>query len=203
MARTLPGEAKQKVLEAAVPLFSKNGYTATSIRDIANAAGVNQNTIFRIFRDKYSLYLEMFAMLSQQWRFFDRVEAAMRAAPDDQAALVADMRAFTQLLQEYPDSARLFLFVGLESPEFERRMLQEAVAPLYRLVADRIRHGIESGIFRDVNPMIAARALFAIHYYHHVLGHIFGADHVPELAVGDPVEEYCRIWLDGISRRDA
>jgi AcrR family transcriptional regulator len=201
MARTLPGEAKQKILEAAIPLFSNNGYTATSIRDIANAAGVNQNTIFRIFRDKYSLYLEMFALLSQRWQFQDRIAAALRAAPDDPSALVACARVFTEVLKDHPDAARLFLFVGLENLELERRVLDEAVTPLYTMVAQRIREGIARGAFREVNPMIAARSLFAIHFYHFVLSHIFRAEAVPALAVGDPIEEYCRIWLDGIRRR--
>ncbi len=198
MARTLPGEAKQKILEAAIPLFSKKGYTATSIRDIADAAGVNQNTVFRIFGDKYSLYLEMFVVLAQRWRFLDRVKAAMDAAPDDEAAIIAAARSFSEVLKDFPDSARLFLFIGLENLELERRVLDEALAPLYKLVAERVRQGIAHGTFREVNPMIATRALIAIHFYHFVLSHVFGANALPELAVGDPIEEYCRIWLKGV-----
>ncbi len=200
MGRTLPGEAKQKILEAAIPLFSKNGYNATSIRDIANAAGVNQNTVFRIFKDKYSLYLEMFTLLSERWAFLGRVKAAMEAAPDDASALCAGASAFIDVMRNNPDAPRLFLFIGLENLQLQRRVFDEAITPLYSMFAQRIRQGIERGSFREVHPMVAARSLIAMQFYHYVLSHVFGANAVPELAVGDPMEEYFRIWLKGIDR---
>jgi AcrR family transcriptional regulator len=43
------------ILEAARRLFVENGYAATSIREIAAAAGVAESTTYHVFRDKATL----------------------------------------------------------------------------------------------------------------------------------------------------
>jgi AcrR family transcriptional regulator len=53
-------QAREKILSAALTLFSEKGYTAVSTRDIADSAGVNEVSIFRIFGKKRNLYLEVF-----------------------------------------------------------------------------------------------------------------------------------------------
>jgi TetR/AcrR family transcriptional regulator, regulator of mycofactocin system len=45
-------ETRQRIAAAAAALFSRNGYDATSIDDIAAAAGVSRSTFFRYFGTK-------------------------------------------------------------------------------------------------------------------------------------------------------
>lgn len=44
-----------RIVEAAIALFSEKGYDATSVIDIANAAGVTTGSIYRRFQDKKSV----------------------------------------------------------------------------------------------------------------------------------------------------
>jgi len=53
--------ARARLLQAALPLFSKHGYTRTSTRDIAEAAGANIAGIAYHFGDKAGLYRAVFA----------------------------------------------------------------------------------------------------------------------------------------------
>jgi AcrR family transcriptional regulator len=48
-------ETRKQILEASLNLFSRNGYKATTTRDIASEAGVNEITIFRNFGSKENL----------------------------------------------------------------------------------------------------------------------------------------------------
>ncbi|MDG0888986.1 TetR/AcrR family transcriptional regulator [Paracholeplasma manati] len=48
-------ETEKKILLAATKLFSENGYANTSTKKIADAAGVNELTIFRQFKSKSNL----------------------------------------------------------------------------------------------------------------------------------------------------
>ncbi|MFE9429154.1 TetR/AcrR family transcriptional regulator [Kitasatospora sp. NPDC006697] len=48
----------QALVRAAAELFREQGYEATTVRDIAAAAGVGERTFFRYFRSKESLILQ-------------------------------------------------------------------------------------------------------------------------------------------------
>src|SRR5260370_32408332 len=54
MARWEPG-ARERLVVAAVDLFSEQGYDATTVAQIAERAGVTKSTFFRHFPDKREL----------------------------------------------------------------------------------------------------------------------------------------------------
>lgn len=51
---------REKILAAALDLFSDKGFKATSTKSIADAAQVNEVTLFRSFKTKRLLYIEVF-----------------------------------------------------------------------------------------------------------------------------------------------
>ncbi len=51
-------ETQKKILETSLDLFSRNGFKATTTREIANNAGVNEITLFRNFSSKENLLAE-------------------------------------------------------------------------------------------------------------------------------------------------
>ena len=51
MARWKPG-ARERLVLAAVDLFTEQGYDATTVAQIAERAGVTRSTFFRYFPDK-------------------------------------------------------------------------------------------------------------------------------------------------------
>lgn len=53
-------DAREKLLAAAYELFGAKGYAGVGTRAIAEAAGVNEVTLFRIFGTKHSLWQEIF-----------------------------------------------------------------------------------------------------------------------------------------------
>src|SRR2546421_12568686 len=54
MARWEPG-ARERMVVAAVDLFTEQGYDATTVTQIAERAGVTKSTFFRHFSDKREL----------------------------------------------------------------------------------------------------------------------------------------------------
>ncbi|MFM8393922.1 MAG: TetR/AcrR family transcriptional regulator, partial [Acidobacteriota bacterium] len=49
-------DRRQQIIEVALELFSQRGFQGTTTREIAQAAGVNEATIFRHFATKGELY---------------------------------------------------------------------------------------------------------------------------------------------------
>ncbi len=52
-------ERRQRIIEAAKPLFADNGFNGTSIRDIANAADVSNALLYKHFPSKEAMYEEI------------------------------------------------------------------------------------------------------------------------------------------------
>ncbi|WCN36939.1 TetR/AcrR family transcriptional regulator [Aneurinibacillus uraniidurans] len=51
---------REKILNSAVEIFSQKGFQASTIREIARLAGVNDLTVYRHFESKEKLFSEMF-----------------------------------------------------------------------------------------------------------------------------------------------
>lgn len=62
MGRLDSDERRKGIVEAAVPLFARNGFTGTTTRELAAAAGVSEALLFRHFPSKQSLYREILAL---------------------------------------------------------------------------------------------------------------------------------------------
>lgn len=60
--------SRAQILEAALKLFSHRGYGATSVRDIAEAAGVSKGNVYHHFPDKEAIFR---ALLDQ---YFDAIQ---------------------------------------------------------------------------------------------------------------------------------
>lgn len=54
-----PPNAQQRLLEAALELFSRKGYAATSVRELVEQAGVTKPVLYYYFQNKAGLYLAL------------------------------------------------------------------------------------------------------------------------------------------------
>ena len=59
-------ETSQKIVDAAMSLIRDKGYVATTTKDIAREAGVNECTLFRKFKDKKDIVLN--GLSQEKWR---------------------------------------------------------------------------------------------------------------------------------------
>jgi AcrR family transcriptional regulator len=94
---------------AAKQLFAERGFAATTVRDIADAAGVTERTFFRYFAAKEELLLD--EVLAMTWQLQEEI----CARPADEPTLIAVGRAVqTRLAETDPDSVGnpLLLFLG-------------------------------------------------------------------------------------------
>jgi AcrR family transcriptional regulator len=110
--------------EAATGLFARRGYAATTVEDIARAAGVTKPMLYRHFESKQELCMAL----------LDRHRDELVAAPlgvfdpeaqDRRAQLVAMIEAWLEHTREHPDATRLLFTPITGDDEVER--LQHAL----------------------------------------------------------------------------
>src|ERR1700754_1086281 len=85
--RRRSGDKRDRILQAAVKVFARNGFHATRVSEVAKAAGVADGTIYLYFESKEELLFSLFE---------DRVSRLLRFMKDElpkQADAPARLRA--------------------------------------------------------------------------------------------------------------
>lgn len=104
-------ETSQKIIDAAMMLVRDNGYVATTTKAIAKAAGVNECTLFRKFKNKKDIVLQ--GVSQAGWRANITPEIFENVQWDLQADIEMFMRAYMDRMT--PDFVNLS--IGLRAPQ--------------------------------------------------------------------------------------
>ena len=104
-------ETSQKIIDAAMALVRDKGYVATTTKEIARAAGVNECTLFRKFESKKDIVLQ--GANQAGWRANVTPEIFENVKWDLQADLEMFMRAYIDRMT--PDFVNLS--IGLRAPQ--------------------------------------------------------------------------------------
>jgi AcrR family transcriptional regulator len=89
---------RQHLLSTATEQFAAHGYEATSIESVLKASGVSRGSLYHHFAGKEALFAAVLEVL--QVRTGAEVAAAMRGAPDAEAALRAGCLAWIRLAND-------------------------------------------------------------------------------------------------------
>ena len=69
---------RERLLSSAIQLFTRKGYTATTVREIVTAAGVTKPVLYYYFRHKEGIYLEL---IRDAFAEFDKLLDGYRSQP--------------------------------------------------------------------------------------------------------------------------
>lgn len=169
-------KSRAAILQAAIDLFSHQGYRATSIRDVSAKAGVSTGSVYHHFRDKEALFttlLEQFWMASEQpdfplnraleaGAFPDRLDELAAAARE----VIAGWRSHIALI--YVDVVE---FDGLHIRKFYLALVERCE----RFVAEhRDTQPIEARLRSGVPPASALLMTIRFFIYYFVVELLFG-----------------------------
>lgn len=145
------------ILDSAIRLFAERGFATTEMDAIAAAAGVAKGTVYHHFKSKDDLFLAAARRTVDELGefIFDAV-----ACVDEPVAIIRTAcRAVARYSQKHPDAVELFV---------QHRAIFRDRSPLMMLIAGRdevepfftdvVRRGIQSHVFRDVDPEEVVRA---------------------------------------------
>ena len=126
--QTRTGRKRRAILDSATTLFLRDGYLATSMDQIAAAAAVSKQTVYKQFADKQSLFREI-------------VAGTVEEVSDPVARQVASLRDSTDLEGDLRDLARALV----------AQVIQPRVMQLRRLVIG------EAGRFPELGRLFYQR----------------------------------------------
>ncbi len=145
----IPGGAegegvRQRLLDAALDLFSQKGYTAATVQEIVDRAGVTKPTLYYYFQNKEGIFLEL---MHQARRSFDTLLAeARQEAGSIQGRILRLAQKIYDLFLDRLELARLILSVHYRqepgTPIFDLEAYAEKVRDhLQELLREGVRRG--------------------------------------------------------------
>lgn len=196
--RVAATDRRQQILDVASALFARKGFQGTTTREIAARARVNEAILFRHFPTKESLY---WAVIDDRCTRSHRREN-LQASLDLQASDFEIFRVIAEDILRRTDEdkarTRLLLFSGLENHRLARRFFRTYMAGYYQILAGHIEERIERGVFRRVDPILAARGFIGMIFYHIMVQELFGGGFYQKFDPATVSAELADIWLHGV-----
>ncbi|WBU48339.1 multidrug efflux transporter transcriptional repressor AcrR [Kosakonia pseudosacchari] len=131
-------ETRQHILDVAMRLFSQNGVSATSLAEIAQAAGVTRGAIYWHFKNKSDLFSEIWELSESS---ISDLETEYRAKfPGDPLSVLREILVYILEATVVEERRRLMMEIIFHKCEFvgEMTIVQEAQRNLCLESYDRI-----------------------------------------------------------------
>ena len=160
-------EGKERIADAAATLFLSGGYHSTSVREIAQKAGLSVGSVFNYFTSKEEILFFLFsrnqerteATLRDQQAEFERLKAEgvkpkelLWLAYQSYVRLIEELRRYTVLGYQEMKS----LTAG------ERRRLLEGEERIQHFLEEIIAYGVERGVFPPGDVDLKAHSLMVL-----------------------------------------
>ncbi|HSE84390.1 MAG TPA: TetR/AcrR family transcriptional regulator [Thermodesulfobacteriota bacterium] len=189
-----------KILEAAIRLFAENGFNGTTTKQIAEEAGVNEALIFRYFSTKRELYGAIIERKIEEEPGIEMPIEVYRETKDDRLIFRSvGMRMF-DCVENDPTFMRLLYFSALEGHELSDMFFDTYVEYVRMMLSDYVEQRVSEGAFKNVNPLLAARAFIGMVVNYIVVQELFKEKKKKKLDKEEVVETFVRIFLDGIKK---
>lgn len=146
-----------EISQAAVRLILEKGFQETSMREIAQAAGMGKSSLYDYFRTKDEILIFVLEEKTAELNERARAIANLNLPPDERLRRIEQMHL--QFMQENQNLFSRLSFQAQRLKVENQKRIQKGRYAFQDMVAEIIQEGIDQGIFRAVNPLNSARLL--------------------------------------------
>ena len=164
------GNTKQEILEAALELFSVQGFEATSISQIANAVGIRKASLYSHFENKQAILDALVKDVLEQYdahSIFAKADWESPAALRDPQALTPDSAA--QMIQgqiryilhdpHISKARKMLVMEQFQNPELAKLQTKQNYTDVMQYFTGLVKYLIRSGVLAEDDPEIMAAQL--------------------------------------------
>jgi TetR/AcrR family transcriptional regulator len=193
-------DTREKLIDAATPLFAWKGFAGVSIRELATAAEVNSALISYHFGGKEGLYAAV--LEAHMASLVSVIEKVSQSSPDPEVRIENFVRTVCKRHKEQPYLLRLIQGELTNPTACFESVIKVFFKRLVTFLPAAIQDGKDVGQFaQEVHPFYAGVALASMINFYFIVKPL--ADHIiPD--DGNRDEEYIRqvlqIYLNGVRR---
>jgi len=186
---------EERIIEAAVQLFSRQGFTGSSTSEIARLAGVSEVTVFRHFPRKRDLFWAATESRLRRLRISKELRTRLENDETPRTALPAIVSLLVETVQNQPEMLRLVYLSLFELEPGAERLLRKHLGQLFEPVQMYLSRCIAKGWIRDLQPGVAALGLAASVAAHQNLQQVLTIDETIYTSSETAVAAYSKFWM--------
>jgi AcrR family transcriptional regulator len=196
MPENLPptDDTRQRILQAAAEIFAEKGFTRATTKTIADAAGVNEVTLFRHFGNKRNLLSEMIQQNSALPDLSAFIENQLTG--DYRQDLIRFGTVFFNAITQRKEALRLMLCEAKELPEV-REVVVQVPDQLRLMIANYFEEKMDQGLVREINPELMAQGFLGMFFSYGIAREMLGSQIAPGVPQEALIAQFVDIFVNG------
>ena len=155
---------RREILETALKMFSERGFHNVSMQEIAEESEFSVGTLYNFFESKESLFAALMGSCAR--RVSEILIPILEEKVDERQRISNYIKTHEQIIADHVPSIRLYLSQNIASALTARLDAEpetDAVRDvIHRKLSGIFKSGVRKGIFKDIDPWIAALSLSAM-----------------------------------------
>jgi AcrR family transcriptional regulator len=152
-------QRKDQIRAKARTLFRERGYSATSMRDLADSLGIEASSLYNHISSKEEILQEICFSMAES--FFSAIEPVAESALEPKEKLRAATEAHLAVIAANSDASAVFLHEWRHMGEpflGDFKLMRRRYEQIFRKI---IEDGITQKVFREIDSTIATRTLLS------------------------------------------
>jgi len=192
---------EEKILEAAITLFSKKGFSATTTSEIAKDAGVAEGTVFRYYKTKKQLLVKVMSRLIEvmsEELIANPVGKILKenTSKDDSEILKMLLMDRLDMFNRYWDIIQVIITEIQFHKDIRESFLVNVVFKVKDVLREFIESGIAKGRFKNFDSIAVSRALLGTFMAYIIQKKFMGENHIGN---EQEVDEIIQLFLNGLA----
>ncbi|WP_300544500.1 TetR/AcrR family transcriptional regulator [Maricaulis sp.] len=201
--RRRPEARPDEILDAALAVFSEQGFAAARVEDIARRAGLSKGAVYLYFPSKEAMLNALVEQSAGQLAKAAERLVAIGAPKDPEAALRSLVFMLVTAMSDADISAapRLVLTEAQRFPDIAQFYRSQVLDVARRALGALLETGVTAGRFRHVDTDIFMRMLAGPALAHMVLATVFELKPAAIEEPADIADALCDLLLHGLLPR--
>ncbi len=186
---------RTQILMGAAQVFAEKGFHKAKTKEIAKAAGVSEGTIYNYFDNKRELLLALIDLIAVQ-SFKDIM---VDDPPEDPREFFTGIfHNRFQLLQERGHHMLPLFAEMFTDADLREALYQQIIIPMASYVERYVQTHIDSGCFRQIDPVIVPRTLIAAMFVNAGFKLSNLDPRYEDISPDSMIEQLISLFLDGL-----
>ncbi len=187
-------ETRQRIIRGAAQVFAQKGYEGATTRAIAEAAGVNEVTLFRHFGNKKNLFTAVISQESPLQSVRGALEGPLTGDYRQDLLTMGNQFLATMLVRRR--EILMSLCAAEQLPEM-REAIAQMPAQLRQVLGEYLGRQMARGVTREMNPQMAAQAFFGMLFAFAISQGLLEGTPAAQIPPEDVVAQFVDIFVRG------
>jgi AcrR family transcriptional regulator len=192
---------EEKILESAIKLFSKRGFSATTTSEIAKDAGVAEGTVFRYYKTKKHLLVKVMGKLIEvmsEELISNPVGKILKENKDksDKDILKILLMDRLEMTNKYWDIIQVIITEIQFHEDIRESFIENVVFKGKGVLVAFVENGISKGRFKNFDSIVVSRALLGTFVAYIIQKKIMGGN--KQIENEQEIDQIIELFLNGL-----